>query len=258
MTAKAILLVALILGFLSFRYGQDVNSLILDQTTAIKESYQVNLDAFLSWYDRYIDQAANQQQLERENRHLHAENLLYRHALARMVKERPEISSLLESSSALLRTQVVSYVNPPSFTRVWLSHSEPQTDRIYGLIYPADPHAGEGVAAGIALWSSPTRREALLNSDPKCAYAVVVGATSAPGIVMGQNSREMVVRYIPNWMSPAVGDEVITSGMDGIFYAGVKVGKVKAIGGDGAYKEAIIEPYFASVTPRHLYMITKL
>lgn len=257
MTGKAILLVIAILGIISFRYGQDASSMIIDQTARIKGGYFEIKESLYLWFKRYLDQADYLKELHEDNKKLLQENFLYRQVIGELKKERQSADATLGSSPSLTRVRAISYVNPPSFTRLWIAYRGGDAAKIYGLIYPGSS-AGESVAAGIALWAGEERREALLNADSKCAYAVLVGASMAPGIAMGQNSREMVVRYIPNWMEIKVGDEVTTSGLDGIFYAGIKVGRVKSVGGDSAYKEAVIEPYFASMAPDYLYMITKL
>jgi rod shape-determining protein MreC len=125
---------------------------------------------------------------------------------------------------------------------------------MYGLLY-------NDKTAGIVRKADGNRNSgeplALLNSDPKCSYAVYVGQFKAPGIAMGKNEREMIVRYIPEWMILKVGDEVVTSGLDGLFYAGLSVGKVTEIHKVHAYKEAIIEPYFKPFHPSFFYVVEK-
>jgi rod shape-determining protein MreC len=72
---------------------------------------------------------------------------------------------------------------------------------------------------------------------------------------MGKSDQEMIVRYIPAWMSVQEGDEVVTNGLDGIFFAGVKVGKVTKVNRLNAYIEAIIKPYYTAFNPDYFYIV---
>ena len=85
-----------------------------------------------------------------------------------------------------------------------------------------------------------------------------MGKQKAPGIVMGLNDKEMIVKYIPSWMRIKKNDKVITSGLDNIFFRGVKVGVVKEVRTKDAYKEAIVKPYFNSLNPSYFYVIKKV
>jgi rod shape-determining protein MreC len=150
----------------------------------------------------------------------------------------------------LQRARTLSYAALPDFGKLWIEFDEFNASKMYGLLY-------NDKTAGIVRASEDNLPLALLNSDPKCSYAVFVGQLNAPGIAMGKNDREMIVRYIPEWMVIKVGDEVRTSGLDGLFYAGLAVGKVTEIRRVHAYKEAIIEPYFKPFQPNFFYVIEK-
>ena len=52
-----------------------------------------------------------------------------------------------------------------------------------------------------------------------------------------------------------VGDEVITNGLDGIFFTGLKVGKVvKILNNNQNYKEAIVSPYAKQNIQQYYYV----
>ncbi len=149
---------------------------------------------------------------------------------------------------ALVRA--VSYTNFGDMNKLWLRMDDFNASRIYGLIYNEK-------AAGIV-----TERDghpmALLNGDYQCTYAVFIGDNKAPGIIRGQNSDTMMVQYIPTWVSIAVGDEVVTSGLDNLFFPGIKVGKVRSIAITGGYQSALIEPYYRGNNPDYFHIITRI
>ena len=96
----------------------------------------------------------------------------------------------------------------------------------------------------------------LLQGDSKCIFSVYIGDQKNPGVIFG-NKSDMVVRYIPTWMNVKIGDEVYTSGLDNIFFEGVKVGKVTGVVKEEAYTSAIVQPYANISVPGYFHIITK-
>jgi rod shape-determining protein MreC len=215
-------------------------------------------------YDDHIAMAETNKKLRAENIELTAQTIKYKEIL----KELSEDIKLVKfdpydknSSVAMGRAKVLGYSNLPNLSRLWLDFvptdlKESATQKIYGLVYPL-ANKIDSVACGIAVESSKKRYEAMLNGDEKCAYAVFVGKNRAPGIVYGQNNAELVIKYIPTWLEIKQGDEVITSGLDNIFFEGVKVGKVKKVITDNTYNEALVEAYFNPMSPTSFYVIQK-
>ena len=68
----------------------------------------------------------------------------------------------------------------------------------------------------------------------------------------------MLVQYIPTWVGISVGDEVVTSGLDHLFFSGIKVGKVRSIELTGGYQNAVITPYYEGNDPDYFHVITKV
>ena len=80
----------------------------------------------------------------------------------------------------------------------------------------------------------------------------------APGIVRGNNERRLIVDFIPTWIPISIGDEVLTSGLDQIFLAGLHVGKIISISRASGYQSAVVEPYFYAKKPAYFHIITKV
>jgi rod shape-determining protein MreC len=75
-----------------------------------------------------------------------------------------------------------------------------------------------------------------------------------PGVAVG-NKEYVHVKYIPLWMSPEVGDEVVTSGLDKIFFAGIPVGKVIEVFQEESYQTAVVKPYAMPVAPAFYHIV---
>ncbi len=56
----------------------------------------------------------------------------------------------------------------------------------------------------------------------------------------------------------AKGDEVVTSGLDGIFFAGVKVGTVTKVHRLNAYIEATVKPHYNAFSPGYFYLVDSI
>ncbi|MDQ1337449.1 MAG: rod shape-determining protein MreC, partial [Campylobacterota bacterium] len=148
----------------------------------------------------------------------------------------------------LVRT--ISYQKFGDQNRVWLEIDDYNSSKIYGLTY-------NELVAGIVV-SHNGRPLGLLNSDTKSSYAVYVGDENAPGIVQGNNSKHLLVKFIPAWFLIEVGDEVVTSGLDEIFFKGLKVGTVVSVTKSQGYQTAVIEPFYKANDPNYFHMIKKV
>lgn len=135
------------------------------------------------------------------------------------------------------------------YNKIWLDKFQDfNSSKIYGLIY-------QGKSAGIVV-SKDDRPFALLQNDPKSIFAVYVGDEKIPGIAHG-NKNGILIKFIPQWLHPKEGDEVYTSGLDGIFFSGISVGKVTKVIEESLYKSVEVEPYAKVTIPSYLYVVTK-
>ena len=110
-------------------------------------------------------------------------------------------------------------------------------DKIFGIIQ-------EDNAIGIAVVKEG-RLMGLLNGNKYCSYAVVIGKQKIPAIIKYDDLQPqgIVADFISSWQNVAVGDEITTSGSDGIFTAGISVGRVSSVIQNSGYKTAVVDPY---------------
>lgn len=220
----------------------------LSQT--VKLAYLNQIQSFDQFLIEHLNQKNTILKLQRENRY-------YERKLLTMHQVADEYSNLLREQNSSIKTlpavslvRTISYVRMGDPHKLWLEMDGFNPKMVYGLLY-------RGYTAGIVV-SEHKRPVALLNGDIKSTYAVSVGSSMAPGIVRGNNERHLIVDFIPTWVPIAVGDEVVTSGLDQIFLAGLHVGKVISISRASGYQSAVLEPYFYAKKPSYFHIITKV
>lgn len=244
----AALLAAMVGGALYFT--NFLQSPVLHLTHSMKSSYLNGLEGIQHAIDEHYHQQKTIVELREKNRYYEKE-LLNLHQVAdeyqKLLQEQNSSFQTLPKT-ALVRT--LSYVRFGDPHRVWIEMEHFDPKRVYGLLY-------RGYAAGIVIGKG-SHPMALLNGDVKSTYAVNIGATHAPGIVRGNNARQLIVEFIPTWIPISVGDEVLTSGLDRIFMAGLKVGRVISISKASGYQSAVIEPYFYGKNPAYFHVITQI
>jgi rod shape-determining protein MreC len=104
---------------------------------------------------------------------------------------------------------------------------------VVGRVFAVGPHAA--------------RVQVLLDRDS--GAGVLVERSRVPGVVTGQVSgqasggEDLVLEYVPERSDVAVGDVVVTSGVDGIYPKGLVVGRVRYVGkGSGLFRDIRVEP----------------
>jgi rod shape-determining protein MreC len=187
---------------------------------------------------------------EKEINYLKKENLNLQKKLA-------EYEAFFEDCKALKKfkflkdkdlkfVKVISYASLPDFTKIYITYKG-KISAPLGLVY-------NNLAAGVVIKNFGAYSLALLNSNEKASYAVMIGDKEIPGIFKGKIN---TVKYIEKFAPIKVGDIVKTSGLDGIFYKGALVGKVIKIEQKKLYQEAKIKLFYSKNTPDYFYVVEK-
>ncbi len=240
--------IALLVGALY--YTNLIQSPFISLLNSIKVNYHNATELVQTTINKHFFQAKYIAELEEklqkyENNHLVMQQLA------------SEINDLFKVNQSKFKTEPevelvrsISYQKFGNQNRVWLEVSDYNASKIYGLTY-------KELVAGIVIPEND-RAVGLLNRDIKSSYAVFVGNENAPGIVHGNSSENLIVKFIPAWFNIKVGDEVVTSGLDNIFFKGLKVGTVLSITKSQGYQNAVIEPYYKANDPNYFHMIKKV
>lgn len=234
----------------SLSYLFEVDELLVKKFTFfndLKISYINKVINISTSIEKHFNQAKLIDDLRAENNELKEYKILYNTTQKQLdaVKEFLVHVDVSEKKPEIELVKVLSYINFNDFTKVWLD-KVPQDDKILGLIT-------ENNAAGIVV-NKNGRSVGLLNGNKDCSYAVFIGEGKNPGIITaGDNPDELLIKFIPIWSEINKGDEVITSGMDNIFFEGLKVGKILEITNLPDMKIAKVKPYVNVLKKKYFY-----
>ncbi|HEV3063490.1 MAG TPA: rod shape-determining protein MreC [Vicinamibacterales bacterium] len=102
--------------------------------------------------------------------------------------------------------------------------------------------APAGVVGRIVVPSARASKVQLL-IDRNAAAGAIIERSRAQGVVMGDGGGRLLLEYMSEVFDVAVGDAVVTSGIDGIYPKGFVIGTVDGVEkSGGAYKRITIRP----------------
>ncbi|MCS7163386.1 MAG: rod shape-determining protein MreC [Thermodesulfovibrio sp.] len=168
--------------------------------------------------------------LREENRHLKEQlyqMLLQQKSYHELIEENKRLKSLLNLKEK--RKEVVSIAkvirvgSNKFFKTFWIDKGLEQGVKVGMPVITLNGLAGK------IIFTSANFSEVLSLTDPNFSVSVRVERTRVEGVVSGTGTNICVLKYIPLEEDVAVGDILITSGTDGIFPEGIKVGVVKKI-----------------------------
>jgi len=244
-----IIILLLVLAILLGRNNQKLEYALLNIINPIKQNYKLFTQDIENKSQSYLFQQETIEKLRKENRILRQKMLEQVHYI-KQVKDiytvLPQLKRLPIANISIVET--ISYVKLNSFSRILLTKpKEIKEEKLYGLIQGT-------VAAGIAQVKN-NQLYGYLTSDNKCRFSVVIGQQKVPGIAMGIDKNKMVVKFIPKWHKINIGDKVVTSGMDSIFFADIPVGIVTKVELQSAYTVAYIKTYSDVYHPKTYFVI---
>jgi len=243
-----LLLIALFIG--AMYYSKLIQAPFLSASNDIKVLYLNSISYIENSIQKYTFQTQHIQNLNNQLK-VYKNNHLIMHQLANNLRDLfEENNSTLRLNPKVELVRAISYSQFANFNKVWLDVKDYNSSKIYGLTY-------KEVVAGIVI-SKNSRPLGLLNKDIKSSYSVYIGKNKAPGIAHGNNSEHLIIKFIPAWYNIKKGDEVITSGLDNIFFKGLKVGYVLSVTLSQGYQNAIVEPYYKEKAPNYFHMIKRL
>ena len=239
----------LILIVLLTRNDDRIAGTLLNTINPVKQSYKEFTQGIEDKGQSYIFQKESIEKLSHENRILRKrllEQMHYIEQIQNIYDVLPDLSRLPVHNISIAET--ISYVKLNSFSQITLTKPKDLKEKkLYGLIQGT-------VVAGVAKLRS-NQLFGYLTSDNKCRFSVFVGASKAPGIAIGIEKNEMLVKFIPKWHNVQEGDKVITSGLDDIFFRNVPVGIVTKVEVQSAYTVAYIKTYNNILHPRTFFVV---
>ena len=243
-----ILLIALLVG--AIKYNNTIQKPILDFSNSLKSSYTRTLQNIKDKINQHFFQAKHIKELENRLQRCKNENLILKKYKSDLINLYKINNAKFYDNASVELTKAVSYEKFGDTNRVWMDIKDYNGSKIYGLVY-------KNYVAGIVI-NKNNNPLGLLNIDQQCTYAVSIGKQKAPGIAHGNNDKNIIVTYIPSWYHIKQGDEVLTSGLDNIFFQNIKVGKVLSIRNSQGYQQAVVKPYYLSNELNYFYLIKQV
>ena len=154
-----------------------------------------------------------------------------------------------KNKNEFISTKPISYVKFHNPNQLYLD-TELSSYQIKALVF-------KDYVAGIVKKDNHDNTIAYLSGDSKCSYAVYIGKDKISAIIESSKNNLLKAKYIPLWQNIKIGDDVITSGLDGFFYEGYKVGKVMDINSHETYKVAFIKPFIKVNTKKNFIIINR-
>lgn len=244
-----IAILLLILTVLLSRNDERISDTFLNIINPIKQKYKNFTQNLEDKSQSYIFQKESIEKLSKENRILRKrllEQIHYIEQVKNIYEVLPTLSHIPVENISI--TDTISYVKLNSFSQIILTKPKGlEEDKLYGLIQ-ADVVAGTAKVHNNQLYG-------YLTSDNKCRFSVFIGKSKAPGIALGQKENEMIIKFIPKWHKIKMGDTVVTSGLDNIFFADIPVGIVTKVEVQSSYTVAHIKTYSDIFHPKTFFLI---
>jgi len=242
------LLLALFLS--AIYYSNTIQTPFISSLNYIKSTYRNALEYADETIYLHTSQTQHIKELEEKLQQYENNHLVMQQLASEINDLFQENSSVLRTNPSVELTRTISYQKFGNLNRIWLEINDYNTSKIYGLAY-------KELVAGIVV-SENEKPLGLLNRDAMSTYAVIIGPNSAPGIAQGTNKENIIVKFIPSWIAINPGDEVRTSGLDKLFFKGLKVGRVLSSTKSQGYQSAIVEPYYKANNPNYFYIIKRV
>jgi rod shape-determining protein MreC len=163
------------------------------------------------------------------------------------IEEAARLREILELRPILpfptLTAQVIAREGVPWFRNLTIDKGQEDGVRLNA------PVLGVGGVLGRVVSVGPAAAKVQLLLDRDCGVGVRIERTRTTAVVSGQVSfedsgtSELLMKYVPVLADIAVGDVVVTSGLDQIYPKGLVVGRVRSVGkGSGLFKEVAVQP----------------
>lgn len=202
----------------------------------------------------------DQSSLMRENRELRTRLLrqdVDRQQMAALKAENAELRSLhrlnAQFGSDNLTAETLPGNRDPSRHRVTLNIGSRQG------AYVGQPVVDSGGVVGQVMRDYLLTSEALLISDANHALPVIFERTGLPAIALGtgRSDHRLLLPFVPAHADVIQGDTVVSSGIGGLFPAGLRVGVVDDVRSSSgeAFLEALVAPSANLESPRQVLLL---
>lgn len=223
-------------GDLGFARG-----LVLDVTVPLQKMIAAPVDLLRDTWNQYValvDLQHENDALRAQVAALREENLQYREALVASGRLQRIAEMRDDYETPMLPVEVVGQDVSPWFRSVLLDRGQEDGVRA-GM--PVITDAG---VVGLMTATSESAGRTMLLLDRQSALDGIVQRSRVRGIVRGRGGDRLEFEFVVGGADVAVGDEVISSGLDGVYPKGLSIGWVEEVvpSSYGLTRRAILRP----------------
>ena len=223
-------------GELGFASG-----LVLDVTVPLQKMIAAPVDLVRDTWQRYValvDLRHENDALRAQLTALREENLQFREALVASGRLKRIAEMRDEFETPMLPMEVVGQDVSPWFRSILLDRGSSNGVRA-GM--PVVTDAG---VVGLVTATSDNAGRTMLLLDRQSALDGIVQRSRARGIVRGRGNDRLEFEFVVGGADVEVGDVVLSSGLDGVYPKGLRVGEVEEVvtSSYGLTQRAILKP----------------
>lgn len=170
------------------------------------------------------------QDLRQENEELRGEVERLRLQITRLSGLEAEVERLasaigfVRSAPGKLRLATIVYLDRSSFLRSLILYADAEQ------LEADQPVLASGGLVGRVVQVAGSYARAQLITDTAAGVGALLEASGSQGLVRGAGDGGLALDYVPHQVAVAVGDRVVTAGIDGVYPAGVLIGTVAEVG----------------------------
>ncbi|MBW2445028.1 MAG: rod shape-determining protein MreC [Deltaproteobacteria bacterium] len=223
-------------GELGFARG-----MVLDVAVPLQKMIAAPVDLVRDTWQQYValvDVQHENDSLRAQLSALREENLQYREALVASGRLQRIVEMRDGFETPMLPMEVVGQDISPWFRSVLLDRGHANGLRA-GM-----PVITDSGVVGLVTATSENAGRTMLLVDRQSAIDGIVQRSRVRGIVRGRGGDRLEFEFVVGGADVAVGDEVISSGLDGVYPKGLSVGRVEELVASpyGLTQHAILEP----------------
>jgi rod shape-determining protein MreC len=199
---------------------------ILEVTAPIERLVSAPIDGVKGFYRDYVDllgvRSENARLVERLAE-VESENMQFREALVTSGHLERVAAMRDEAEIPMLPAEIVGLDVTPWFRSILVDRGAEHGVR------PGNPVVTQEGVVGVVTATSPHAAKTMLLLDHQSAVDALVQRSRARGIVRGAGRESLEFEFFVRESDVVVGDEVVTSGLGGIYPKGLRLGRVAEI-----------------------------
>jgi rod shape-determining protein MreC len=218
-----------------------LRGVLLEVASPVQRALSAPVDGVRNTWSHYValrGVRVENDRLRERLAQLEEENLQFREALVEGGRLRTIAEMRRDVEIPMRPAQVVGMDVSPWFHSVLIDRGRSDGVRA-GM-----PVVTEDGVVGIITATAPDAARTLLLLDAQSSIDGIVQRSRARGIVRGEGSDELSFEFVARGSDVQVDDQVITSGLDGVYPKGLLIGTVDSVSEDGAQliRTATIRP----------------